>query len=197
MQLTKYSKSIQLNAKLRNRNNWSNLLKNILAKIGNVVICVPCNEHQRQSSGIDSRLDTQRANGCFSSNGLQIFMEKQWLLVCIAALSKGHSLCSLYSNGLCFCNTVDWILCAKILAKRFFAEVFLSTLRNEMGGRGRGCFRGYCCSLVRRWASGTSYFIVEASLIFRLSGPPKSLENKRKISVFSVFWTKQRTLQLL
>ena len=141
---------------------------------------VPCYEHQRQSSGIDSRLDTQRANGCFSSNGLQIFMEKQWLLVCIAALSKGHSLCSLYSNGLCFCNTVDWILCAKILAKRFFAEFFLSTLRNEMGGRGRGCFRGYCCSLVRRWASGTSYFIVEASLIFRLSGPLKSLENKKK-----------------
>ena len=88
------------------------------------VPCLPCNEHQRQSSGIDSRLDTQRANGCFSSNGLQIFMEKQWLLVCIAALSKGHSLCSLYSNGLCFCNTVDWILCAKILAKRFFAEFF-------------------------------------------------------------------------
>ena len=82
--------------------------------------------------------------------------------------------------------------------KGFSRSFFLSTLRNKMGGRGRGCFRGYCCSLVRRWASGTSYFIVEASLIFRLSGPPKSLENKkkRKISLFSVFWTKNFTFAL-
>ena len=140
---------------------------------------VPCNEHQRQSSGIDSRLDTQRANGCFSSNGLQIFMEKQWLLVCIAALSKGHSLCSLYSNGLCFCNTVDWILCAKILAKRFSLSFFVHS-SERVGRQRRRLFWGYCCSP----SEETSYFIVEASLIFRLSGPPKSLENKRKFSVF-------------